>query len=247
MPALFTSLRLHVSPPACSRRSGGRSGFTLVELLVAMAMTAILAGVLFASLRTAFNAQTTATNTLEPARSVDIAMDVIGQDIQNTLQQTTTGVLVSTFEGVDVGGDTPADDLTFYSTSYGPDHVDSNGDVKEVELTVETLPDTNEQVLVRRVSANLLSPTPVTPDEEILCRNVAGLNFRYFDGSQWNDSWDSTQEDNTVPAAVEVTITLTRQSALGTPAKLPPFVRVFQIPCSTAAQDTNVNSGGASL
>lgn len=239
------------------RHNFRRGGFTLIELLVAMAMVAALAGVLYPAMRTAFNSQATATNSLEPARSVDIAMDLIGQDLQGALQQTaaevtataanSTSVLVGTFEGVNAAGGASADDLTFYTTSYASLHVDANGDVKEVELTVETLPGTNEQVLVRRVTANLLSSTTVTPDEEILCRNVAGFSLRYFDGSQWNDSWDSTQEDNTIPAAVEVTIQLTRPSALGVPEKIPPFVRVYQLPCSTAAQDTNVNGGGASL
>ena len=40
-----------------------------------------------------------------------------------------------------------------------------------------------EQVLVRRVTTNLLSQVQVEPQEEVLCRGVRALNFRYFDGT----------------------------------------------------------------
>jgi hypothetical protein len=38
-----------------------------------------------------------------------------------------------------------------------------------------------------------------------ISRDVAFLNFRYFDGTQWQDSWDSTQS-GTLPQAVEATV-----------------------------------------
>lgn len=44
-----------------------------------------------------------------------------------------------------------------------------------------------------------------TPEGELLASEVTGLQFRYFDGVEWLDSWDSTTEER-LPNAVEVTI-----------------------------------------
>jgi type II secretion system protein J len=230
------------------RHNSIRSGFTVVELLVAMAMSAILTGVLYESLSTAFKAQSAATSSLDSSRTAALAMDLLANDIQNTLQPTATSVLAGTFEGTtttDSHGNA-AGDVVFYTNTYAADHVDGNGEVKEVELTVEAKSN-GEQDLVRRVSGNLLSEQGVTPDEETVCRNVAGFTLRYYTGSDWQDTWDSTQEDNTVPAAVEVTLQLQPPGSDPRSQNQPvSYVRVFPISCSTAVQDTNVNTGGTS-
>ena len=51
-----------------------RSGFTLIELIVAMGMVAILSVSLYASLRIAFRAKDSAEKTIEPARTAELAM-----------------------------------------------------------------------------------------------------------------------------------------------------------------------------
>jgi len=250
-----SKITLTPTPPTLSRSTGRGSdatalkrGFTVVELVVAMAIAAILSGVLYESLSTAFKAQSAATSSLESSRTAALAMDLLSNDIQNTMQPGTASVLAGSFEGTTStdGHGNPAADLVFYTNSFAADHADGNGEIKEVELTVEARPN-GEQDLVRRVSANLLSEQGVTPDEETVCRNVAGFNLRYYTGSDWQDTWDSTQEDNTVPAAVEVTLQLQRPGAdAAAQNQAASFVRVFPISCSTAPQDTNVNTGGTS-
>ena len=90
-----------------------------------------------------------------------------------------------------------------------------------------------EQVLVRRVTTNLLSQVQVEPQEEILCRGVRALNFRYFDGTTWQDSWDSTLIDNHIPAAVEMVVELDRSTEAG--ERIVRFPRVYLLSCSTVA------------
>ena len=211
-----------------------QTGFTIIELVVAMAMVTILAGVLYEALHVAFKAQNTATASLETSRTAALAMDLLENDIANTMQPSTTSVLAGAFEGTASTDDrgNPSSDLVFYSNTYATEHVSGNGEVKEVELTVVTRSN-GEHDLIRRVSANLLSEQGVTPDEETVCRNVWGFHLRYYTGTDWVDTWDSTQEDNTIPAAVEVTLQLQRagvdptlQSAGGS------FVRVIPLACS---------------
>jgi hypothetical protein len=176
-------------------------------------------------------------------RTADIAFGFLRNDLQNALQinADNTSVLVGTFEGVQGNDDRgkDADDLIFFTTSDSPDHASANGDVKKVELCVEVPSGTSDHALVRRVTRNLLSQVDATPDEEILCRHVGGFNLRYFDGSAWQDSWDSTAKTNAVPTAVEVTLTLEETDL--TPSIT--YTRVFAVPCSTTAT-SGLNLGG---
>jgi len=135
----------------------------------------------------------------------------------------------------------------FFTTADGPDNEagPGEGEIKTVELTVTQPPGSNQLCLVRRVWANLLPESAqqqdvTQPTEEVLCRDVMGVTFQYYDGSQWNPSWDSTQEDNDLPAAVQVVLTLQRPLANGT-AKTFTFTRVFNLANSTAALDPEVN------
>ena len=62
--------------------------------------------------------------------------------------------------------------------------------------------------LLRLVNKNLLATTVQDPPPQVVCRNVTSLNFRYLDGSSWADSWDSSQRENEIPPAVEVSLEL---------------------------------------
>ncbi len=211
-------------------------GFTLLELVVALAMVAILAGGLYASLRIAFRAQASSEQAIAPARTAALAFELIGTDIRNALPP--GNVLVGAFVGTD-GTDErgrDGDDLFFYNTGDAPEHPSGNGEIKSVELSVEVPDGSNDHVLLRRVTRNLLSQIAVDPDEEVICRGVAGFNLRYYDGMQWQDSWDSSQQDNALPLAVEVTLDLDRAAPLD-PSEPPThrYVRVFPIACSSLA------------
>ena len=45
-------------------------------------------------------------------------------------------------------------------------------------------------------------------EEEVICRGIRALDVKYYDGYDWLDSWDSATQDNGLPLAVEVSITL---------------------------------------
>jgi len=230
-----------------------RSAFTLLELVLAMLIVATLIPVLYAALHSAFNAKTKAEAAVEPARTAELSMDIIRQDLGDALAP--TGQLANTFEGTQGKDDRgrEADDLQFCSTADSPQHAAANGEVKFIELTVMTAPN-GDHLLVRKVIRNLLSPQesatqavpPGNPDVEVICRGVGGLSFRYFDGSNWDTTWDYTTLDYTAPAAVEVTLTLDRpggHSVEPDGSRCFRYVRVIPVGCSTAAFDSTVNSG----
>jgi type II secretion system protein J len=219
----------------------GSAGFTLLELVVAMSMVAVLAVSLSESMHVAFSAVKSADAAIDPPRTASVAMDFVSQDLQNALPPGTQ--LAGNFEATQ-GQDSRGhenDDLVFFSSADSPQHVDGNGDIKQIELTMEQTPD-GDWVLVRRVIRNLLSETQVNPDEEILCRGVNSFTLEYSTGSQWQQTWDSTQEDNTIPAAVQVTLELQRPDTKGVMQTMR-YTRVFALSCSTASTDSTVNTG----
>ena len=123
------------------------------------------------------------------------------------MRHASRGVFGGTFEGSH-GQDPNADDLVFYTTAPSPLHPDgANGEIKQVELTMYQPDNSTDHILVRR-SINSLSHPLVQPTahDEILCRHVQSFNLFYFDGSTWQDTWDSTssQPANSLPLAVQV-------------------------------------------
>jgi type II secretion system protein J len=224
------------------------AGFTLIELVISLAMVAIIASILAAALQRAYRATSQAQAVVGPSGQAAIALELASTDLQDAIQPNVTiaaGVaLAGNFEGTqstDSRGH-EADDIFFFSTADSPEHVDADGEIKQVEITVEQNQSTGEFVLVRRVLRNLLADVQPAPDEEILCRNVDSFTVQYFDGSNWNNTWDSTTEDNTLPAAVQFSLALDQTLPNGKTTTTT-FTRVVPLSCSMAALDSTVNSG----
>jgi len=116
-------------------------------------------------------------------------------------------------------------------------------EIKQVEYALDVPAGSTQQCLVRRVWDNVqaLAENQGDPREEIICRGVDQFSLRYFDGSAWQTSWDSSQLDYQMPEAVEVTLHL--QAPPGSNQAPKSFVCVIPIACSNAANDPNVNSG----
>lgn len=186
----------------------GQRAFTLLELLVAMTIMSIIGASLYTSLHLAFRVRDSAEAAVEKARALEIAMSLIKEELSSAMPP--SGVLAGAFEGED-GQDADGDDadtLSFYSSDHVPEEDEIACDVRKVEIEMVEREGSDEKVIVRGITTNLLSPKTLDPDAEILCGGVASLNFRYYDGSDWQDDWASGDNDNTLPEAVEITVTL---------------------------------------
>jgi len=222
-------------------------GFTLLEMLVSLAIASMLAVTLFTSLHVAFKARESAETSLDPMRTVEAAFQIIRGDLEAA--QPPRGTLASTFVGNDQTGDkgTDADYLGFYAAAVAPEHVAGNGEVKKVEYTATIPRGSLQNCLVRDVTSNLLSQVQVAPDEEVLIRGVAGFNLRYYDGQVWQDNWDSSQLGQILPSAVEVTIQLLPKDRRGNViagAQPLRYVRIFQLACLDNPVSTTTTSTG---
>jgi type II secretion system protein J len=223
------------------RRRTSQSGFTLLELILALGMISMLAVSLYATLRVAFKARDSATAGILPMRSANVAMEMLAQDLESALPP--TGLLAGAFIGIQAGdANARMDTLEFYcvGTSDSLEPPRSAG-MRRVNLGMVQSPDGQGYVLVRRSNSNLLSPTEVAPDEEVLCRNVRSFSLRYFDGSLWHEEWDSTQMGDVLPMAVEVSIQIqTSPDPLAQPYQI---YRVFQFAAHKLPEETGGVNG----
>lgn len=216
------------------------SGFTLIEMVVALAMVAMLAASMYVSLQIAFRAQSTAEAAVEPARTADVAMELLRDDLQNAFPPSTTeNQILKVFIGTDSmdsrGGN--ADTLEFCTTADSKEHAAANGELKQVILKVNAPANSSDHILVRQVTRNLLtSGNEPKVEEEIICRGVAGFNLRYYDGGAWQDSWDSNTSTIPLPLAVEVVLQLDRPTPNGQ-TKTFKYIRVFPLSCATTATE----------
>lgn len=233
---------LEPSPPS-------RPAFTLLELLVSLTIAATLSATMLVALASAFKSRQSAERAVGPARTQEVAMEILRDDLQCALPP--RGQFAGSFIGTDAQDDRgfDADDLMFYTTTASPFHVEgANGEIKQMELTVYQPAGSTDHVLVRRTLNNKLAPVQENPDEEILCRHVYGFNLRYFDGTAWQDTWDSTQQSNSLPMAVEVTLSLDTLELDGDGKPLiSQTVRIFPFPCYGTSNDaaTTSTSGSA--
>lgn len=224
-----------------SRRRQVRA-FTLLELLVATAMTAVLAGSLYATLHVAFKARGTATAVVEEVRRAELAVELVRADIESAVVP--KGILAGGFLGEDDtdGAGRPMDILLLHCTADGAAETEGTGDIRMVELACEPAEDGEGMVLLRRLTLNLLATTVEEPAEEVFCRGLRSFDLKYFDGMDWQDNWDSGTQDNTLPLAVEVTLELVARDGTSSDEGGYWVSRVFRIPCSSLTAGLQVET-----
>ena len=213
------------------------SGFTLLELLFAMTLMALVAGTLYSSLYIASKAHNSATEALEAPRTAALALELLAQDFDAALPP--VGLLAASFVGTDGSGVGNSDSLVFFSCGHAPKEGEVASDIRRIQLSVEVLPTETQPVLIRRLTTNLLSSQTPPVLEQVLCRRVTYFNLRYFDGSLWQDTWDSTTNNNMLPMAIEVTLEFKLDSHPGQADRTYRILRVFHVECGRNILDSS--------
>ncbi len=251
------------NPPSALRHPPSRSAFTLLELLVAMSLMVVVSSCLYSALYTGFRAYRSAQAAVDPTAAAINVIELIKQDIGGVLPP--GGTLAGAFVGTDSGGlkGVDADSLEFYTTHvYVADaRLDGRtttatatplvGGIGKVGLLLEEDSEKKDgtYLLLRQVTTDLLAPKQMDPEEQVLCRNVVSLNFRYFDGTGWVDSWDSTADANSLPLAVEVDLQIAHKDKYSSNSRelqKRRLVQSFAIACKTETTESDTTTSGTS-
>jgi type II secretion system protein J len=207
--------------------------FTLIEMLVAISMMSIILVAINGVFFTALHMRNTAVNSLEATLPVEQALDVIEHDLANIVGSTNTnGVYFGPLQSVNATNVLP--------NQVGPDFYTSGGELDGVtpwscgqKIDYLLMAPTNGyrgpgMDLIRAVTHNLLPlAQPTQPDEQhAILSGVQSLTFLYYDGTQWDQNWDTMQETN-LPLAIKVQIHMAQ--VRGAPAQAQPLELVVPV------------------
>jgi type II secretion system protein J len=192
-----------------------KSGFTLIEMILAIGVAAIVLITINTVLFTALRLHAVTADTVDAASPIDQTVALLRRDLACVVTPTngTTKVLSGNFRVGNVsslGVAEPAAIEMFTATGALSDRTPW-ADIQRVtyELKQPTDRSAAGQDLVRSVVRNLLTVTTPEVDDQIMLSGVESIKFSCYDGAQWQDTWDTTgvtSVNTNLPTAVRVDI-----------------------------------------
>jgi hypothetical protein len=147
--------------------------------------------------------------------------------------------------GVVSGNLSQNDGIEIYTTTATLGENAPWGDIQKVTYQLQdstTGPRSAGRDLIRSVTRNVISTTTEESEDQWLMGNVQDLQFAYFDGVDWRDSWDTTIGGTNLPTAVRVRLQLaTDQSGVNRASD--PIDMVFPLICQSRTNLTQTAGG----
>jgi prepilin-type N-terminal cleavage/methylation domain-containing protein len=184
----------------------GRSGFTLLEVIVAAALILALVGAMASFLSDALRIRTRVSEEVERARAGDVAIATIERALE-------TAIVEDPRLGAGVVGDaTSLSVLRIGLSSWRLGTFDRARALEEADRVRIRFDAATGRILVTRGDA----------PESALGGSIARLRLRYFDGQAWSSSFDSVRAGQ-LPAAVEIALWLRPNATPDQPVERPEF------------------------
>ena len=186
-----------------------RRGFTLIELIIAGVMAAIVLGGITTALSQLGSTKSISRQRLEAYSRCDTALRTLRRDIITTLRRGDlfeTRLLITNsthrFQGHILDED---ELLVFDGTLRANKEIDFNGEGMEYETQFRIEPNDVSSALWKRRDA-ILDDNPIgggmaTP----IADGIIALQFEAFDGYSWFSQWDS--DESGIPQALRVSVT----------------------------------------
>jgi len=212
---LFPAQNFPLRNPQSEVRNSISKGFTLIEVLLAMTILAVMMTVIYTSFSTAgrnvkqaetIRDQTDLARTLISRISDDIANAYVNRNMNSSARIT---IFDGQKEEVETGGEKIRHDtitLTTLTNWRKPDSKEM--ELWEVGYFFKEKPDGSGYTLFRREKRELNKDVPALEGgvEYEITDHAQSLQLRYYDGSNWTDAWDKSL--NKVPTAVEIALTV---------------------------------------
>lgn len=187
----------------------GNEGFTLIEIMVAMAIASIILIMVYASYRSILDSIRRSSGHAEFYENVNLAIMKIDKDLTNTYFTRNNKSI--TFTSDDDGGNSA---LSFaavnhhpYMIAGPPEGQSAMSDITGVSYFLK--PDTATNGLFKLIkkerAAYWEEDTVDGGSENVLLPNVVSMKFEFQRGTGWDERWDSRQ-NNLLPRAVKTTL-----------------------------------------
>ena len=200
-----------------------RAAFTLMEVMFATMAFSIIILVIKSTFYGALNLQEKASTRLNEFAPRERALELIKRDLRNLVF--TGGAMATNFVGEALGSvEYPNDRIEFCSsTGIVSDHLPwSDLQIIEYFLT-EPLVATNGTPqgldLVRSVRRNLTAAVEEVPEYQRIASGLRSLDFAYYDGLSWQDTWDAETQESPLPLAIRAIVEFDTRDADGESAQ----------------------------
>lgn len=198
---------LHHPAPAKGCAGGG---FTLMEILIATSIMAIVLVAIHSVFFGALSLRAHTVDAIEESLPTEQALETIQRDLAN-LVASTNGTFFGPLQTDNTTNLLPGQvGPDFYTSGGELDGLVPWGNVEKIDYIL-TAPTNHTggpgQDLVRAITRNLLpvNGQPMPEEQQVLLSGVQALTFLYYDGTQWDAAWDTTQQTN-LPQAIKVQI-----------------------------------------
>lgn len=196
-------------------KTNNTQAFTLIEMVLAIGVAAIVLVAINAVLFSALRLRDATTDLVDAATPVDQTVTFLQRDLECVVTPTngTGKVLSGDFKVGNVTTPYAAEPVAIemYTATGALSQNAPWGDIQRVtyELRQPANRDAIGKNLVRSVTRNLLSVTAPPVEDQLMLSGVDSIKFYCFDGSQWQDNWDTTgltSVSTNLPLAVRVDI-----------------------------------------
>lgn len=214
-------LRTVIASPGRSlpglRRDDGRVGFTLIELLAALAIFLVVVSASYAlfdggrqlAARGEYHARRfQAARAAFQAMSADLRFAFTGGSYDGGFVARKEGTEELPLCTLEAAGYNHQAKLATPASTTLSETAAKEFDIARVTWSIDQDENTKAAGLVRRTIT--LVPRLVTVDDpedglEEISPDIVGLRFRFYDGTEWLETWDSTTS-RTLPRVIEATV-----------------------------------------
>lgn len=215
-------MRVSISPRSCSSASlpRGERGFTLIEVLVAVSLLAILLTAVYGIFGGMNSAKLRLDSDSADYHLARVIFDRFGRELHGAYFR--SGDQTTMFRGGVNDQDEPFLELTTTAVTLLSDTGSGISEVR-YRLAPDQETDTGRQVLLRAERSRQSAAAPVDDRMMRLAPNIASLSLRFYTGGRWLEQWDARQSG--LPQLVEVSLVVGQDEQ-----QRIPFTTTFEIP-----------------
>ena len=192
--------------PASSPLLSTMAGFTLLEVVVSVGILVVILTIIYGTFNSSMRVFTAMENRGDAYGQARLVLNRMSGEIESLYrsdENPNTGLLGEDREEYDL----PFDSLHFTSLFSHIRWVKDSreSDLREIGYYLETDQEMEKSFLFRREDWNVDGTLEEGGIALELAEAIDGLNFRYHDGVEWVEDWDSKTR-NGLPKAIEVVL-----------------------------------------
>ncbi len=186
-----------------SSMSQSKNGFTLLEVLIALALLVILSGALYGTYFSLMRGREVAVEKMDERRELSVTLDQLRRELSASFYSAQNKRSHFVVEDRDYFGK-PASTLDF--TAISSPRSDSIPASDQVQVIYRTAEKDKKLVLTRQEKELFVTANPLSYPQ---MRELEGFLVECYDGGKWVRTWDTSASLNSrLPNAVRVTLSV---------------------------------------